>query len=44
MSNIQYVDLEMKPEDIETVEQRLNYTFKNKNLLIRALTRQAFAQ
>jgi ribonuclease III len=34
----------MKPEDIAVVEQRLNYTFKNKNFLIRALTRKAFAQ
>ncbi|MCD8487026.1 MAG: hypothetical protein LRZ84_09920 [Desertifilum sp.] len=34
----------MKPEDIATVEQRLKYTFKDKKLLIRALTRKAFAQ
>ena len=34
----------MKSEDIATVEQRLNYTFKDKNLLVRALTRKAFAQ
>jgi ribonuclease-3 len=34
----------MKPEDIATVEKRLNYTFKDKNLLIRSLTRKAFAQ
>lgn len=44
MSNTQYMSLEMKPEDIATVEQRLNYLFKDKNLLIRALTRKAFAQ
>lgn len=34
----------MKPEDIATVERRLNYTFNDKGLLIRALTRKAFAQ
>ncbi|MBD2094447.1 dsRNA-specific ribonuclease [Trichocoleus sp. FACHB-591] len=34
----------MKPEDIAVVERRLNYTFNDKNLLIRALTRKAFAQ
>ncbi|MEO1376363.1 MAG: ribonuclease III domain-containing protein [Cyanobacteria bacterium J06635_10] len=34
----------MKPEDISYVEQCLGYTFKNKALLIRALTRKAFAQ
>ncbi|MEP0873686.1 hypothetical protein NDA01_28540 [Trichocoleus desertorum AS-A10] len=34
----------MEPEDIAVVEQRLNYTFDDKNLLIRALTRKAFAQ
>lgn len=33
----------MKPEDIATVEQRLNYWFEDKDLLIRALTRKAFA-
>jgi ribonuclease-3 len=44
MGDIRYVGLEMKPEDITTVEKRLNYTFKDKNLLIRALTRKAFAQ
>lgn len=44
MDNTQYMSLEMKPKDIATVEQRLNYSFKDKNLLIRALTRKAFAQ
>jgi len=44
MGDTQYVNLEMKLEDIASVEQCLNYTFKNKNLLIRALTRKAFAQ
>jgi ribonuclease-3 len=34
----------MKTEDIASVEQRLGYTFRNKELLIRALTRKAFAQ
>jgi ribonuclease-3 len=34
----------MNPEDIAAVEQRLNYTFKDKDLLTRALTRKAFAQ
>ncbi|MEO1428767.1 MAG: ribonuclease III domain-containing protein [Cyanobacteria bacterium J06632_19] len=34
----------MKPQDILSVEQRLGYTFKDKGLLIRALTRKAFAQ
>lgn len=34
----------MKPKDIATIEQRLNYSFKDKSLLIRALTRKAFAQ
>ncbi len=34
----------MKPQDISSVEQRLGYTFNNKDLLIRALTRKAFAQ
>jgi len=38
------MSVEMKPEDIATVEQRLNYKFADKNLLIRALTRKAFAQ
>lgn len=38
------MSLEMKPEDITIVERSLNYTFKNKSLLIRALTRKAFAQ
>lgn len=38
------MDLAMEPEDIEFLEQRLNYTFKDKNLLIQALTRKAFAQ
>lgn len=38
------MSLEMKPEDIATVEKRLNYKFTDKNLLIRALTRKAFAQ
>lgn len=33
----------MKPENIALAEKRLGYTFKNKNLLIRALTRKAFA-
>lgn len=34
----------MKPEDITVVEKRLNYTFEDKSLLVRALTRKAFAQ
>lgn len=34
----------MKTEHISYVEQRLGYTFKEKELLIRALTRKAFAQ
>lgn len=34
----------MKPEDIASVEKRLGYTFKNKDVLVRALTRKAFAQ
>lgn len=34
----------MKSEDILTVEKRLRYSFEDKNLLIRALTRKAFAQ
>lgn len=34
----------MKSEDITIVEQRLGYTFTHKSLLIRALTRRAFAQ
>ncbi|OUC15897.1 MAG: dsRNA-specific ribonuclease [Alkalinema sp. CACIAM 70d] len=34
----------MKPEDIPTIEKQLNYSFKDKKLLIRALTRKAFAQ
>ncbi len=33
----------MESEDILYVEQRLDYTFKNKDLLVRALTRKAFA-
>ena len=44
IANTQYMSLEMEPEDIATVEKRLNYSFKNKKLLIRALTRKAFAQ
>lgn len=44
MDSTQYMSLEMKPEDIATVEQRLNYSFEDKKLLIRALTRKAFAQ
>jgi len=44
MDSTQYMSLEMKPEDISTVEKRLNYSFEDKNLLIRALTRKAFAQ
>jgi ribonuclease-3 len=34
----------MKSETIEKIEESLNYTFFNKDLLIRALTRKAFAQ
>lgn len=34
----------MKSENITVVEERLDYTFLNKDLLIRALTRKAFAQ
>ena len=34
----------MKPEDIECVERRLGYIFRDKSVLIRALTRKAFAQ
>lgn len=34
----------MNSEDIEYIENLLNYTFKDKRLLIRALTRKAFAQ
>lgn len=34
----------MKFEHISVVEQRLGYTFKDKDLLVRALTRKAFAQ
>lgn len=34
----------MKPKDIAAVEKRLNYSFQDKQLLIRALTRKAFAQ
>jgi ribonuclease III len=41
---IQYVDQEMNPENIAMIEERLNYTFNDKSLLIRALTRKAFAQ
>lgn len=44
MGDTQYVGLEMKPEDIAAVEKRLNYTFEDKSLLLRALTRKAFAQ
>lgn len=44
MDSTQYMSLEMKPEDIAAVEKRLNYTFSDKNLLVRALTRKAFAQ
>ncbi|MBV6626225.1 MAG: hypothetical protein KI793_25380 [Rivularia sp. (in: Bacteria)] len=33
----------MKAEHISSVEQRLGYTFKNKDLLVQALTRKAFA-
>jgi len=33
----------MKPQDISSVEQRLGYTFNNETLLVRALTRKAFA-
>lgn len=33
----------MKTEHIAYIEKQLGYTFKNKNLLIRALTRKAFA-
>ncbi|MGG6297537.1 hypothetical protein ACQ4M4_24345 [Leptolyngbya sp. AN02str] len=44
INNTQYMSLEMRPEDIATIEQRLNYSFEDKNLLIRALTRKAFAQ
>jgi ribonuclease III len=33
----------MKPENIASIEERLGYTFKNKSILIRALTRKAFA-
>ncbi len=36
--------LKMNSEDIALVEQNLGYTFLNKELLIRALTRKAFAQ
>lgn len=34
----------MKSEDIALVEKYLGYTFLNKDILIRALTRKAFAQ
>lgn len=34
----------MKPEDISCIERRLGYIFRDKNVLIRALTRKAFAQ
>ena len=44
MDSTQHMSLKMKPEDIATIEKRLNYTFSDKNLLIRALTRKAFAQ
>ncbi|MFQ3612525.1 MAG: ribonuclease III domain-containing protein [Cyanobacteriota bacterium] len=44
VGDIEYVGVEMKPEDIAVVEKRLNYTFKDKSLLVRALTRKAFAQ
>lgn len=38
------LNLKMKFEHISVVEQRLGYTFKYKPLLVRALTRKAFAQ
>ena len=38
------MSLQMRPEDIETVEKRLSYIFHDKNFLIRALTRKAFAK
>jgi len=44
MNDIQSTGLGMNSEDIISIEQRLNYTFKNKEFLIRALTRKAFAQ
>jgi ribonuclease-3 len=34
----------MNPEDIEAIERRLGYIFKDKNLLLRALTRKAAAK
>ncbi|MFN8931396.1 MAG: hypothetical protein ACK5XW_04160 [Pseudanabaena sp.] len=34
----------MKSENIAVVEESLGYTFLHKDLLIRALTRKAFAQ
>lgn len=37
-------DPEMNPEEIEVIERTLGYTFKSKDLLMRAMIRKAFAQ